>query len=139
MRTMIDYICWAGTAKHRFWCLQLTLSVVGAEGCGLGRVNVAGWVWMGRSLDWLRDLFCGRQCGVSSRAQMAFDSRGTDRCLQRWEYCLDGLAIVFGEKLPVNIQKKMADFSRSSVPLPFAYLLGACLDFANVGTCIIKG
>jgi hypothetical protein len=52
---------------------------------------------------------------------------------------LDGLAIVFGEKLPVNIQKKMADFSRSSVPLPFAYLLGACLDFANVGTCIIKG
>jgi hypothetical protein len=53
------------------------------------------------------------------------------------EYGPDRLATVFGEKLPVRIQKKMADFSRSSVPLPSAYLLSACFDFANVG--IIKG
>ena len=98
---------------------------------------------MGNNLDWLRDLVCCRRhCGVSPRARRwALDSSirvgqiaacgDGNVVLMGWQLFLDG------GKVHVSIQKKMADFSTSSVPLPSAYLLGICFDFANVG--IIKG
>jgi hypothetical protein len=113
-----------------------------AGGCELGRVDVAGWVWMGSGLDWLRDLFCRRQCGVSPRAhRWAVDS---STCVGQIAACSDGNIVLLGwqlfldcGKLHVRIQKKMVDFSRSFVPLPSGYLLGICFDFTNIG--MIKG
>lgn len=112
------------------------------EAVGLaGSMSLVGCGWA-TNLDWLRDLVCRRHCGVSPRArrwaldssirvgQIAACSDG-NIVLMGWQLFLDG------GKVHASIQKKTADFSRSSVTLPSAYLLGICFDFANVG--IIKG
>jgi hypothetical protein len=55
-----------------------------------------GWAtaWIGSGI-----YSAGGSAGFSQGTQITLgfvDSGGTDRCLQRWEYYLDGLAIVFG-------------------------------------------